>query len=33
MIACRIVCFDTGLLLCGCAYLLPRGDSERGSSS
>ena len=31
IIACRIVCFGTGLLLCGCANLLPRGDREQPS--
>ena len=31
MIARRIVCFCTCLLLCSCANLLPRGDSEQPS--
>ena len=31
MIARRIVCFGTCLLLCSCANLLPRGDSEKPS--
>ena len=31
MIACRVVCLGTCLWLCGCANLLPRGDSEQPS--
>ena len=31
MTACRVVCLGAGLLLSGCANLLPRGDSEQPS--
>ena len=31
MTACRVVCLGAGLLLSGCANMLPRGDSEQPS--